>query len=201
MRIERLTDNRVRVTVTAADLTGLNIRVEQLRPNSKELHTFLFSIMETIRSETDFNPYSGQVVVEAMPSKDGISIIVSKLNEEPLPIALKKNRKLKSVTAKIKMKEPYIFVFKNMTDFCGAAVRLEKDAILKSSLYKLENSYCLILNGAEKFNRSVGILSEFASRRARQKLRVPFIQEHGKLIAENEKLLDMTDGIKSLGEF
>ena len=37
--------------------------------------------METIREETGFNPYNGQVVVEATPSQDGISILVKRLNK------------------------------------------------------------------------------------------------------------------------
>ena len=80
MRIERLNNDKIKVTLTTSDLVNLDIDMEQLTPDSRELHTFLFHIMETIREETGFNPYNGQVVVEASPSRDGMSIVVSRLN-------------------------------------------------------------------------------------------------------------------------
>ena len=60
MRIEKLAENKIKVTLTAADLSRLNIDIKQLTPASRELHTFLFHIMETVREETGFNPYNGQ---------------------------------------------------------------------------------------------------------------------------------------------
>ncbi|MGN0107001.1 MAG: adaptor protein MecA, partial [Hominilimicola sp.] len=49
MRIEKLNNDKIKVTLTASDLINLNIDVKQLEPDSQELHTFLFHIMETIR--------------------------------------------------------------------------------------------------------------------------------------------------------
>ena len=81
MRIEKLNKDKIKVTLTTAELINLDIDVKRLSPDSKELHTFLFHIMETIREETGFNPYNGQVVVEATPSQDGISILVKRLKK------------------------------------------------------------------------------------------------------------------------
>ena len=80
MRIEKLNNDKIKVTLTTRDLTSLDVKIEQLRPDSRELHLFIFKIMERIQKETGFNPYNGQIVVEAMPEKDGIAIMVSKLN-------------------------------------------------------------------------------------------------------------------------
>ncbi len=56
MRIEKLNKDKIKVTLTTAELINLDIDVKRLSPDSKELHTFLFHIMETIREETGFNP-------------------------------------------------------------------------------------------------------------------------------------------------
>ena len=93
MRIEKLNNDKVVVTLTTADLTTLDIDIKQLSPNSKELHTFLFHIMETIHKETGFNPYSGQVVVEATPSSEGITILVSRLNTAAKKVRILRKRK------------------------------------------------------------------------------------------------------------
>ena len=60
MRIEKLNKDKIKVTLTTAELINLDIDVKRLSPDSKELHTFLFHIMETIREETGFNPYNGR---------------------------------------------------------------------------------------------------------------------------------------------
>lgn len=52
MRIEKLNKDKIKVTLTTAELINLDIDVKRLSPDSKELHTFLFHIMETIREET-----------------------------------------------------------------------------------------------------------------------------------------------------
>ena len=56
MRIEKLNKDKIKVTLTTAELINLDIDVKRLSPDSKELHTFLFHIMETIREETGFTP-------------------------------------------------------------------------------------------------------------------------------------------------
>ena len=126
MRIEKLNKDKIKVTLTTAELINLDIDVKRLSPDSKELHTFLFHIMETIREETGFNPYNGQVVVEATPSQDGISILVKRLNKgiKKLP-----RSSLKVVSVKPKKKEPgteCVFYFETFNDMCGAISEMDK---------------------------------------------------------------------------
>ena len=117
MRIEKLNKDKIKVTLTTAELINLDIDVKRLSPDSKELHTFLFHIMETIREETGFNPYNGQVVVEATPSQDGISILVKRLNKGIKKITEEQFKKVVSV--KPKKKEPgteCVFYFETFND-------------------------------------------------------------------------------------
>lgn len=79
MHIERLEENKIKVTLTRADLLNMNIDINKLGSESTELNSFLFRLMERIREETGFNPYGGQVLMEAMPTVDGINIFVSKV--------------------------------------------------------------------------------------------------------------------------
>lgn len=196
MRIERLSDSRIRVTLTTADLMGLNITIEQLRADSKELHAFLFNIMETIKAETGFNPYNGQVVVEATPYSEGISIVISKIHTSASEVG--RQKKIKSITPHIKKSEPEIFYFECMDDLCAALVETEKEALIKGSLYKLENEYCIILNSERKNLKSRNVLLEYAMRRKLGIAHESFVKEHGRLIAEMENLVVMTEKIKNL---
>ncbi len=199
MRIERIADNRIKVTLTSADLIHLDINIERLTPDSKELHTFLFNIMETIREETDFNPYSGQVVVEATPLHDGISIIVSKLVEKAC-MTREQFKKIKSIKPKEKQRKSLveIFYFDDFEALCSALSSLDAADLSQAGLYRQENSYCIIIKSSEASSRGSYILREFARRILPKSVREEHIIEHWELVAENDELIKMAIGIQEL---
>ncbi|MCD8180395.1 MAG: adaptor protein MecA [Firmicutes bacterium] len=196
MRIEKLNSDKIKVTLTSADLINLNIDVEQLAPDSKELHTFLFHIMETIREETGFNPYSGQIVVEAMPSRDGIIIIVSRLKSSPA-----KERINKSAAVRVKKKTPAgteIFYFESFDDMCAAITETDECSLAAGSLYKLNNTYCFTIKNEPKHMKCIHTMNEFSAKKSAYPLQTAYIKEHGKLIAKGDELVNMVDKIRRL---
>jgi adapter protein MecA 1/2 len=202
MRIEKLADNRIKVTLTTADLMHLDINIDQLTPNSKELHTFLFHLMETIREETDFNPYSGQVVVEATPSSDGISILISKMQMNEKGLTREQFRKISSIKPKIKQnKNPLeIYYFDDFGNLCDALVNLQSEALSASELYRNDDKYCILIEHEKKYEKSICVLREFATEKSRYPLQEAHIKEHWSLVAKGESLLNMVDGIVKLNE-
>lgn len=197
MRIEKLNNDKIKVTLTTRDLTSLDVKIEQLRPDSRELHLFIFKIMERIQKETGFNPYNGQIVVEAMPEKDGIAIMVSKLNNR---FVNDKNRikRIKAVRAVGIKYRTRIFYFENMDSVIGALSLAQSELLLSGKLYKAEGYYCLVVNESEKFRQSINLISEYAIHRPEMKVSRVFLKEHAKLIAEKESLRNMAEGIKGL---
>ncbi len=200
MRIEKLAENKIKVTLSAADLTRLNIDIKQLTPASKELHSFLFHLMETVRLETGFNPYNGQVVVEATPFSEGISVIISKLKSSDGNITKEQLRRAKVVKASVKRRsaEADVFFFNSFDDLCGAFMRIEEDAFLHSMLYKIGESYCFLIKKESNFPASRHILSEFSAGRSGGSVRAEHVREHGELIAAGKKLAKMAEEIKKL---
>ena len=101
MQIEKLEENKIRVILTTADLLNMNIDINSLGKESVELNKFLFNIMERVKEETDFNPYGGQVLMEAMPmGDDGISIMVSKVQSDAIRLSKEKFKKIRAVRIK-----------------------------------------------------------------------------------------------------
>lgn len=197
MRIERLNSNKIKVTLTTADLINLDIDVEQLAPNSKELHTFLFHIMETIREETGFNPYSGQVVVEATPSRDGICIIVSRMGTETTKISKESFRSVKSIKAKKKeQNRTEIFYFGNFNDMCSAITEADEKILEAGILYSLNSTYCFIVENGHRFDKDINIMSEFSPMKSNNHIQAEYIKEHGKLIAGHKELLSMAANLR-----
>ena len=199
MRIEKLNDDKIKVTLTATDLINLNIDVKQLEPDSQELHTFLFHIMETIREETGFNPYSGQVVVEATPSRDGISILVSRLKVNSKHITREEFNNATSVKARLKKPSKVkIFYFDSFDDLCSALKEIDADSLRGAGLYRLNSTFCFTINNEMCHEKCLSVMAEFSARQSGYPLQMTYIKEHGQLIAKGTKLLEMTERIKQL---
>ena len=70
MKIEKIDSNHIKITVDSLDFDIFNIELSSLTPDSPQLHTFLFSMMQQAQHETGFNPYNGQILIEAVPGEN-----------------------------------------------------------------------------------------------------------------------------------
>ena len=173
--------------------------MKRLSPDSTELHTFLFHIMETIREETGFNPYNGQVVVEATPSQDGISILVKRLNKGIKKITEEQFKKVVSVKPKKKeLGTECVFYFETFNDMCGAISEMDKSILSKASLFKLNKTYCILIRNDNENMRGINVIREFTERMSIYPLQNEYIKEHALLVAKGQKLVEMAENVKRL---
>ena len=196
MRIEKLELNKIKVTVYPIDLSDMNLNIKALKPDSPQLHTFLYKIMEKVKKETGFNPYQGQIVVEASPMGDCVELTVTKINKTT---DNKKNipKKVHAVL-KSKKKNNYIYVFDSFDDMCSALIHISECTLLSSHLYKIENNYILASSGINK-NEHI-ILKEFINDFDNGKFSIDFLSEHGTLVAEKTNLVSLVKGISELNK-
>ena len=83
MKIERVSDTQLKLTLTKADLAERDIQLEDLiRPGEKTQQLFR-DIMEQDMEECDFITENTPLMVEAVPvGLDGIMIIVTKVESK-----------------------------------------------------------------------------------------------------------------------
>ncbi len=107
MRIRKISQNEVTVYLSEQELGGYDIKPGEKVPEAASLHRFLFELMDTVYVETGFNPYGGQVVVEATPLQSGMSLTISKIcSKKPLTRAeFKKVKNVRVKTDNAKMSE------------------------------------------------------------------------------------------------
>ncbi len=195
MRIEKLECNKIKVTVFPIDLIDMNINMKSLKPDSPQLHSFLSGIMEKIKAETGFNPYSGRTVVEASPIGDCIVLTVTKMTDDEENFKMSKKRKIRAVL-KNKKKENSVYFFETFDDMCGAICILSVETLLGASLYKIEGRFVIL---ALKIEETEDVMiSEFSSGNDHNTLAGDFLLEHAQLVASGEKLVSMAEGIKKL---
>lgn len=192
MRIEKLEGNKIRVTLRQEDLDDYHINVKMLRPDSPLLHTFLFKIMERVKRETGFNPYTGQIVVEASPSGDGIELMVTKISEhKPKTIPAKKGVRVKAVRKRTTPNRVYSFL--TFSDVCSVLVGMQPAVLDGCRLYQLAEEFYLVRTGKIP---AYDIITEFGTLIGQGEVTEAFLTEHGKLVARGEGLQKMAAHLK-----
>lgn len=194
MKIEKFQNDKIKVTLTPQDLVLYDIEADSVRPDSPKLHKFLFDVMESVREETGFNPYSGQVVVEAQRDHTGICLIISKIEVNPKKEKIKPDN-VKSVKPRLKVKKVR-YIFKSFDDLCEALKVVGSDAVFEAALYKYDNKWHLVNNLTDK--KADLILREFCFEAREISGGNVFLKEHAKLICEGKELVKMVEGIKAL---
>lgn len=200
MKIEIVENQKIKVTLTVNDLLYYNLKPETLSPNSPELHKFLFYIMENVRKETGFNPYSGQVVIEAVQSSAGITLYISRMKNEahrrPVPKKINPEKVRVSSARRVPAKNRYSF--DEFSNVCGALRYMGNGALGVSSLYKYNNKWYFILGACKTFEESHCVLCEHCTDFGGMIYSETFLQEHGEMIAKEASLVSMAEGIRKL---
>lgn len=197
MRIEKVELNKIKVTVFPFDLHNMNMNIGSLKPDSPQLHSFLYKVMEKVKKETGFNPYSGQIVVEASPVGECIILTVTKIinkdNQQPKKV---RPSKITAVSKK-KTSNKHLYYFFDFEDFCKAITNLSESTIQSSTYYQLKDCHVLLVTSQAE-NEHI-LLCEFASQHIHQNnLAESFICEHSLKIISSDELVKMSKGICDL---
>ena len=187
LKIEKIETNKIKVTLSALDLIDMNISVKSLTPDSPVLHGFLHDVMEMVKAETGFNPYSGQVMVEAVPSGDGIVLMVTKIAEK------KKPKKVRVAGHRSASKITYRFGY--FENICRLFEISDPNRFENAGLYEYMDNFYIVI-GKDK---TAG-MSEFGDARGNVTLSESFLKEHAKLHAMGKDLVAMAEGVKKLAE-
>ena len=196
MRIEKVELNKIKVTVYPIDLDNMNISINNLTPDSPQLHSFLLRIMEKIEEETGFNPYTGQVMVKASPKDDCMILTVTKLcDKKPEQNLQYRGRKVRAVLKNQKRKRA-IYGFESFEDMCESLVFCEDEVLKNACCYKIEGNF--ILSVENSTNALHSLMKEFAIFCDSTIQAESFLGEHAQIIAKNDELLNMANKLREL---
>ncbi|MCL2575867.1 MAG: adaptor protein MecA [Defluviitaleaceae bacterium] len=80
MRIQRVSENQIKFTLTTSDLLQRNIQIHELAYGSPKAQGLFREIMSQAASECDFHTSPNTpLIIEAIPTEDGIMVIVTRL--------------------------------------------------------------------------------------------------------------------------
>lgn len=191
MKIEKLNENKIRITFNNSDLKENNIDVHSFMSNSIESQSLFLNMLDIAEKDIGFITDNYKLSVEALAlSNETFIITVTRIEKENLkPTRVQARRKTSSSNTSL------IYKFANFDDFCNFQNFLSNcspNFINYFSncnyLYKYNNNFFLILEDLEneKISTISSIISEFAiSSIDYSDLVLHKIKEYGSLLTEN----------------
>lgn len=202
MKIEKISDNKLKIVLTKQDLIDKHIDIKNLNPNSMESQNLFFDLLQEIESYHDFDLEDSQILLEGVSTTNGSMILtITKRNDDfietkkaPKLIVKKKRRNTNLANTE------FIYKFDNLDnfiDFSSSIKTLPKKYI--NTLYKLKENYYLTLkiaNIKEDSYKNVFLqLSDYAET-------MPYINyknkltEYGEIIIKNSAIQKINNSHK-----
>lgn len=189
MKIEKLNENKIKVTFNIDDLAEKNIDLYSFMHNAPETQDLFWDILSEAEKECGFNVDNSMIYVEASTSGSGnFSLIVTKTNERPAILTnvnstySKKSFKLKRKNANINTTQN-IYKFETFDDICEYAQTTNLKKTDNNILYTLANKYYLKLFKIPSSN-----ILEYAVICKSPELLEAKISEYGKTLIEKNAL-------------
>ncbi len=173
MKIEKISDTQIQVTLNHSDLINRDIKISELAYGSKKAQALFKDMMTRAYEDFGFETENIPLMIEAVPiSTDSIMIVVTKvedpaqidekldsMGERPTHRTFKEPEEDRLTDLKLMGKEAkertkntkkqtqiLMYEFKDLDDVARAAHAVESIYIGDNSLYKYDKRYFLVLN-------------------------------------------------------
>ncbi|MCX8129224.1 MAG: adaptor protein MecA [Clostridia bacterium] len=154
MKIEKISENEIKVTISISDLEERNIDLNSLNYNSPAAQELFWDMMEQAEVQYGFNTSDSQLCIEALPDSDeGFIVTITKMDEdgdfESIQKYIKNKFKKNDLKVKRKNRKIYstlmIYSFREFEDLCSLSKKISSLYSGDSSLFKYKETYYLVL--------------------------------------------------------
>ena len=187
MKIEKLTENKIRIIVKTDELINNNINLDSFMINNITSQKFFLDILDRAEKEIGFCTKDCKLLIEAFFSLDDVLVFTI----TKFAIRKKGNYKLRSAKS-IKFTRTPIYEFSSFEEYCELCKALYKSDIplsgisKKISLYLYKDTYYLVIDNLnltyKNFRKLFSVLSEFSHIVKSPEKLEPKILEYGRLI-------------------
>ena len=197
MKIEKINDNIIKVTISLNDLEERNIDLNSLNYNSLATQELFWDMMEQVEMQFGFTASDSQLVFEASPNSDeGFIVTITKVDDDGDFESIQKyiKNRLKTSDLKIKKKNRkiystiIIYSFNSFEDLCILCKKINPIYSGSSSLYKLKDTYYLILTKSSLTVSNTrffeNLLSEYGKKMPNTLFYEGYLNEYGMKIIE-----------------
>ena len=198
MRIEKVNENMLKVTITITDLQERNIDLASLNYNSPAAQELFWDMMEQAEEEYGFTSGDSQLIFEAAPeNEDGFVVTITKIDGDGEFESIQKYIKSKYKNSDLRQKKKKskicstlkIYCFESLDDLCCLSKRIRNSFTGDSTVFRCKDSYYLILSGvAPSTNQIDNILSEYSVSVGNLSFYEGYLNEYGEPIINNNAI-------------
>ncbi len=201
MKIEKLTENKIRVIVNSEDLKNNNLDYQTIMEKPIESQKLFLEMLLKAEKEVGFYTEGYKLLVEAFSSSDGLFVFtITKYAEKtatpPNKLKVTPKKKIKSVNPK---STTSIYKFSSFEEFCEFCTAMHNMANFQSkqlaktiALYLFNDTYYLILSNINTesvfIHTFYSTISEFASLASHSETFKMKLLEHGKAIMKRNAI-------------
>lgn len=195
MKIEKINENKVKITLTIDELSQRQISLKDIEQDSNRAQDLFLDLLEETDLNEDFILDDSQLFVEASSDNENLFVVtITKIDYIPelSKYTPKKSRKTNSETQYTVASS--IYKFDNIDKILEACSKLtaENTFMGTNSLYKYENSYFIVFSDSsiknKKFLKTFVILSEYSEDFFATDMYKTLIKEKAKLIIDKRAL-------------
>lgn len=201
MKIEKITENKIRIIVKKEDFKDKTIDLQDFILNSHESQNLFLEILDRAEKEVNFDTDGHKLLIETyFQGKDICIFTITKYLETK---GKTKNKSKKYLTLKKKLQTfdspSRVYKFNEFEDFCEFCDSINKNNSIKlknifktSVLYNYNNVYYLVIDGITSSDSSLGLffasLLEFSTFLKCNKNFKFKLREHAKIVIKNNAI-------------
>lgn len=210
MKVEKINDNKIRITLTFEELEKRKISLSDIEKDSSFAKELFINLIEESNLDTDFIIDDSHLFIEACSDNNNLFIVtITKIDNIPelknYSILEEKSKSRNSIKGTSKSKQykysvnSYIYSFKKIDDILELCQKSKEENLFfgKNSLYKYEDTYFVIFSKPtiknRKFLKTFVFLSEYCLEYYSYDLFEISITEKAKLILKNTALQKLTE--------
>ena len=157
MKIEKLNENKIRITLNLDDLNEKNIDFHSFMSNSIDSQEIFLDMLEKANKEVGFNTDDCKIMIEALAMSDGhfVLTITKYKTEEQKEVSSRKKFNIKRKIPNLNSTKT-IYSFYSFDEFCDFCNSIEKKVLRNISklsesaeLYEYNDVYYLILTNID----------------------------------------------------
>lgn len=213
MKIEKLTENKIRVIINSTDLETKSLNIHSIMTRALDRQEFFSEMLERAKDEVGFDADGCKLLIETLStSEDVLVVTVTKYAIESLDSSFDIPKKKLKLTPRRKLptstSKQAIYRFNNFEEFCNFCQSIDNNSQfeIKSfskniSLYLYNNTYYLLVKGINLDYDLVGYFSSLVTEFSTPITYSPIFEnrliEYGKPIMKRNAIIT---GIKYFGE-
>ncbi|CCY70971.1 negative regulator of genetic competence sporulation and motility [Clostridium sp. CAG:921] len=204
MKLERLGENKVKITLSLEELAEREVTLKDIQTNSNIAKDLFKDLIEENNLDEDFVSNDSHLFIEAASDSNNLfTVTITKVENLPdysnYQFHSSSKQKNRNSNTKKESKIKYtvdsnVYSFYNINDIIELCEKAKKEKLFfgKNSLYKFNNEYFLIFSKTSiknsKFVKTYVFLSEYCKNYYAYDLYETSIKERAKMIIENNAL-------------